>query len=66
MYFGPPFYGSTLNCRFVYLTLPGTRYHDKAKSVCFIQMQPQKVKFLYVQINMKQISYMLICGPKNR
>ena len=35
MYFGPPFYGSTLNCHFVYLTLPGTLYHDKAKSVSF-------------------------------
>ena len=25
--------------------------------VCFNYMQPQKVKFKYVQINMKQVSY---------
>ena len=31
--------------------------HKEAKFVCFIYMQPQKVKFKYVQINMKQVSY---------
>ena len=31
--------------------------HEKAKFVCFIYMQSQKVKFKYVQINMKQVSY---------
>ena len=31
--------------------------HEKAKFVCFIYMQPQKVKFKFVQINMKQVSY---------
>ena len=31
--------------------------HEKAKSVCFIYKQPQKVKFKFVQINMKQVSY---------
>ena len=31
--------------------------HEKAKFVCFIYMQPQKVKFIFVQINMKQVSY---------
>ena len=31
--------------------------HEKAKCVCFIYMQPKKVKFKYVQINMKQVSY---------
>ena len=29
--------------------------HDKAKFVCFIYMQPQKVKFKCVQINMKHV-----------
>ena len=29
----------------------------KAKYVCFIDMQQQKVKFKIVQINMKQVSY---------
>ena len=31
--------------------------HEKATCVCFINMQPQKVKFKVVQINMKQVSY---------
>ena len=30
--------------------------YEKAKCVCFIYMQPQKVKFKYVQINMKHVS----------
>ena len=36
--------------------------HEKAKFVCFIYMQPQKMKFKSVQINMKQVSYLIICG----
>ena len=32
--------------------------YEKAKYVCFIYMQPQKVRFKYVQTNMKQVSYM--------
>ena len=31
--------------------------HEKAKLVCFNYMQPQKVKFKSVQINMKHVSY---------
>ena len=31
--------------------------HEKAKYVCFNNMQPHKVKFKSVQINMKQVSY---------
>ena len=31
--------------------------YEKAKFVCFILMQPQKVKFKFVQINTKQVSY---------
>ena len=31
--------------------------HEKARIVCFIYMQPQKVKFKFVQINMKRVSY---------
>ena len=31
--------------------------HEKATCVCFINMQPQKLKFKVVQINMKQVSY---------
>ena len=30
---------------------------EKAKFVCFNYMQPQKVKFKSVQINMKHVSY---------
>ena len=33
--------------------------HEKAKFVCFIYMQPQKMKFKFLQINMKQVSYRL-------
>ena len=33
--------------------------NGKARVVRFIQMQPQNVKFKYVQINMKQVSYVL-------
>ena len=31
--------------------------YEKAKFVCFIYMQTQKMKFKFVQINMKQVSY---------
>ena len=34
--------------------------HEKAKFVCFIHMQPQKVKFKFVQINMKHVLYKLV------
>ena len=34
--------------------------HEKAKFVCFIYMQKQKVKFKFVQINMKQVLYLLL------
>ena len=37
--------------------------HEKAKCVCFIYMQPQKMEFKFVQINMKQASYMQKQGP---
>ena len=30
--------------------------YEKAKTVCFIDMQQQKVKFTFDQINMKQVS----------
>ena len=33
--------------------------HEKVKLVCFNHMQPQKVKFKSVQINMKHVSYMV-------
>ena len=33
--------------------------HEKAKIVCFIYMQTQKMKFKSVQINMKQVSYII-------
>ena len=31
--------------------------YEKAKFISFIYMQTQKVKFKFVQINMKQVSY---------
>ena len=39
--------------------------HEKAKCVCFIYMLPQKVKFKFVQINMKQVSYIYLIAHKN-
>ena len=59
MYFKPPSYGYALICHFVYLAILATRPLSmiKQKLVCFIYMQPQKVKFTSFQINMKQVSY---------
>ena len=31
--------------------------YEKAKVIYFIYMQPRKVKFIFVQINIKQVSY---------
>ena len=59
MYLGPPCYGYALNCHFVDLvnTRDTSVMNEKAKLVCFIYMQTQKMKFKFVQINMKQVSY---------
>ena len=38
---------------------------ENAKSVSFIYMQPEKVKFKYVQINMKQVSYVHVYTQKH-
>ena len=41
--------------------------HEKAKFVCFNFLQPQKVKFKSVQINMKHVSYdQAIITDRNR
>ena len=40
--------------------------HKKAKFVCFNCMQPQKVKFKSVQINMKHVSYIRVKEGKNK
>ena len=34
--------------------------YEKAEHICFIYMQQQKMKFKYVQINLKQVSYMFV------
>ena len=59
MYLGPLRYGYALNCHLVYLSISKTRSlcMKKGKFVCFIYMQPQKVNFSCVQVNMKQVSY---------
>ena len=41
-------FGNTSDMSFIY---------EKAKFVCFIHIQPQKVKCISVQINMKNVSY---------
>ena len=64
MYFGPPCFSYALIFEH---TRDTSVIYEKAKFVCFIYMQPQKVKFTSVQINMKQVSYIhkifiLICS----
>ena len=50
MYFGPPCYGYALNWHLVSFAIPGTR------PLCMkLYMQPQKVKFKSVQINIKHV-----------
>ena len=57
MYLEPPCYGYGLNCHLAYLAIPGTRpLCMKKQKKNLIYMQPQKVKFKSVQINMKQVS----------
>ena len=34
--------------------------HEKTNFICFNYMQPQKVIFQFVQINMKQVSYRML------
>ena len=64
MSLGPPCNGYVLNSNLVYLAIPGTRplYMKKQNLFCFIYMQPQKLKFKFVQINMKQVSYISDTG----
>ena len=64
VYFGTSCYGYALNCLFVYLVILGTRplFKRKQKLFFFIYMQPRKMKFTFVQINMKQVSYRLMEG----
>ena len=60
MYFGTLCYGYALSCLFVYLVIHGTRplFKKKAKVfLFFFCMQPRKMKFSFVQINMEQVSY---------
>ena len=57
MYEWPTYYVYGLNSQFVYLgnNRDTSVIHEKAKLVCFIYMHSDKVKFEYVQINMKQV-----------
>ena len=59
MYLGPPCYACALNCHLVYLTIPRTRPLCMEKLNLFVLFlcNRKKVKFKYVQINMKQVSY---------
>ena len=58
MYLGPPCYDYALKGHFVYLAIPGIRpLCMKKQNLFFNDMQPPKVKFKYVQINMEQVSY---------
>ena len=58
MYLGPPCYGYALNYHLVYLAIPKKRpLCMKSKLCCFVYIKSQKVKFKFVQINMKHVSY---------
>ena len=60
MYFGQLFYGYALNCHLFYLIIPETGPLSMIKQdFFFIYMQPQKFKLTSVQINMKQVSYVI-------
>ena len=39
--------------------------HEKTKIVCFIYLQPQKMKFTYGQIHMKQVSNFMVIRSIN-
>ena len=68
IYLGPPCYGYAINCHLVCLfgnTRDTSVMHEKAKFVCFNYMQPQKVQFNSVQINMKHVSYILLISYKH-
>ena len=54
--FGTPFYGYALNCVFGH-TRDTAVIIEKAKGIYFIYIQPRKMKFTFVQINMKQVLY---------
>ena len=60
MYFGPPCYGYALPSCLFGNTRNTSVMLERARFVCFIYMQPQKVKFKSVQINMKQVSYVSV------
>ena len=57
MYLEPPCHEYALKCYLVYLAIPKRRLLCMKKQNLFICMQPQKVKFKFVQINMQQVSY---------
>ena len=59
MYLGPPCYGYAFNCHLVYLEIPGTRPLCIKKQNLFVLFicNRKKVKFKFVQLNMKQVSY---------
>ena len=52
-------YEYALNCHPVYFDNTGDTsvMYEKATFVCFIYIQPPKLKFKSVQINMKQVSH---------
>ena len=58
----PPCYNYALNCHSFCLfgnTKDTYVMYEKATFVCFIYMQPQKLEFKYVQINMKHVLYVV-------
>ena len=56
VYFGTQCYSFALKCLFVYIVIQETRPYLRESVIYFIYMQPRKMKFTFVQINMKQVS----------
>ena len=61
MYLGSPCCGYALDCHIVYLAIPETRPLCMKRQYLFVLFicNCKKMKFKFVQINMKHVSYML-------
>ena len=63
VYFGPPCHGYAYNCLFVYLAIKLEIHPFLMQTFLLIYKQQQKIKFAAVQINKKQVSYLIISIP---
>ena len=59
-YFGRPCYGNAMNCHFVPFAIPGTRPLFIRKQNSLVLSIRNRKKINFVQINMKQVSYISV------